>query len=466
MSKKTRKPYTLNRRLANYNRTLADLFLAGACSQSALFTSARKQSATYASIQSAIKRGHIRCGQFKEIYGVRYRLQKFLTISEKGLAYLSQQKGESWFKFIPTDTGVVIPLFDRHNDRVAVASRQGNIILMAMHMGAAVTEWVYNEDVITPLKGQPDETDGAGDYELDEEEDFDFSDEQSDEVEFIPPKELEEAIFVDTALEAVDWLTDYEDTKSTPLPTIRKNTYHRAIAMGEVVVDTEDKELYYFPRAEMKARVEKAGRVVDTRFCQSVGALVSSTKSLLIYHARCDGMTWTALGQKNDQRLARQFSVYCSPYDNYTHQNNHAALVVYNAKNFRDVLFDTKNKRSAKTEIEKAFQSFHIVPLSPDGTNLLHQIAISDINTFSRSVLLDRFHATKTEGVFGKPCPFSVEGRPIFNGIPMEMNSILLMNTYLQNNSAHFAILAYPWQVDFYTHIWGEDLMFLLIDPE
>lgn len=396
-----------------------------------------------------------------------------MTISQKGLAYLSQQKGQPWWKFISADTGLIIPFADRHSDRVAVATRQGNALLMALHMGANVTEWVFLEEPLIPLKSTlSDQEDG--DKEDDWSEGIDYFEFFDNEVEISPPKEYAEAVFDDADLEGIDLFDANTETPNALLSAVRADTYNRAEAMGEIIIDQQNKKLFFFPKREVAERVERAGKVFNSAFTQSVGILVSESKSILIYHARCDGMMWTDIGNKNDQRLAHIFSAYCSPYDNFSQRDCHAALIVYNEKNFRDVLFDTKKKRRTKTAMEKCFQSFHLVPLSPDGTALLHQIATTDINAFCQSVLLDDLKAIKTEGMFAKPCPYSVNGIPVFNGIPMEMNSILLMHYYLTENyhsrpdKPPFIILAYHWQTEFYAHIWGDLLEgvlgFLYID--
>lgn len=173
-----------------------------------------------------------------------------MTISQKGLAYLSQQKGQPWWKFISADTGLIIPFADRHSDRVAVATRQGNALLMALHMGANVTEWVFLEEPLIPLKSTlSDQEDG--DKEDDWSEGIDYFEFFDNEVEISPPKEYAEAVFDDADLEGIDLFDANTETPNALLSAVRADTYNRAEAMGEIIIDQQNKKLFFFPKREV-----------------------------------------------------------------------------------------------------------------------------------------------------------------------------------------------------------------------
>lgn len=472
----TRK-YNLTVREKTYVLTLAKLFLAGSCTRYTLLPASLTENAGFVLVNRALRRGDIRIGQYREKYGNRYRDQKYLALTEKGLAYLRSQSALSWLSHIPADLGYVIPFPNTNPDTIALVSRSGNALLMALEAGASLTDFVFTGEYGGILCQPQARTGGA---EASQEEDFDPYEEYGggevwDEVAVI---EEEGAGNLDETGEPKLPPKDSggsQGRRGTYLSEIRKATYLDALAgnldFGAMPpCQTGTPPVYYFPRAEVKLALAQAGPVGDIAYTKMTGILCHPERSIILYHAKHDGFGWLNVMERRDVHSACRFSSYCSPYKNITVETARAAILIYGSKNFGDILRNKWRKRSAGTELGKIYKAVNLIPLGANGAHLLRDILAGNLDATVDRVARETYHATPNTGPMKRSFPYLINGTNVFVGADMDYKRISLTMRALDRQEKQtgtrptFVVLCYRWQMAHYNNLWP-GVPFYPLDP-
>lgn len=459
-------------RQKSYVLALARLFLAGACTRRALFPIGISENGGFVLIDKAIKRGHISLGQYREKYGHRNLFQKYLCLTEQGANFLRSQSSVEWAKYIPQSPGSITPFPNTNSNVIALVTRSGNALLMALGAGAVPSEYLFT---------------GTPGHVLSMKTGYDLDDTQAEEGEAEPltpdggygksEQEAEDTEEADGPPEETTLDQDGTQTKEPGqrpgyLPNIRRTTAINARADGldmrTIGIDREP--VYYFPRMEVKLALDQAGALGDMVYTKSTGFLCGPTGALVLYHAKHDGFGWLNIMERRDVHGACRFSSRCSPYKNITVENVRAAILVYGAKNFGDILRNKWKKRSDGTELGKIYKAVYLIPLGPDGAQLLGAIMEGNLDATIERVALETYHATTNMGMMKRSFPWVVNGVNVFNGADMDYKRISLTMYALDRqeqetgNRPGFVVLCYRWQMAFYNNLWP-GVPFYPLDP-
>lgn len=454
-------PYSSEVRTRSYDELLYKIFLAGACNRAALFSLSVSKDMTYYNISKALRNEHIRIGEYKEKYGVRTRSQKFFVITGRGVAYLSTRSLNAFVPYLPYSIKTVIPFEDNHSNSIAFATRCGNTLLMALHIDASLTEYIYAGEPLSVFvrDGQ------VGGVSVEDNDSF------PDEFEDVNNL-WDNAVFDTGGGE----LMAHEEALitgrgSSHLSTIKKESYQRMVDSLECAPQVEcGKALYFFARKEMHDRIKQQGEAVNIAYGSYTGMLVSKEKSLLLYHAKHDGMAWNNTAEMRNIATMRQFSNLCSPWPNVTFHNACAALLIYDPKNFKDILLNKWNKRKTGTVIGKHYQEMYLVPLGVDGESLLQEIMFSDIASKSIAQAKEKFGLIENGEKMASVFPLMKGNHLVFNGATMSYRTISVALKLIQaakerGEELSFFIVCYAWQQRYYYALWPDTPFFVIDQP-
>lgn len=162
-----------------------------------------------------------------------------------------------------------------------------------------------------------------------------------------------------------------------------------------------------------------------------------------------------------------------SPYPNLLPGKSYAGMIVYNEKNFCDIMKNKFNKRKPRVKFGSRYNAIYVLPLAELGGILLKNWLLayspSDRNTISQDI------ATKGYGMkysrdanLRKSFLFLDKYGPVFIGVDMDLVSIMRANQTIQaNDIREFSILCFPAQVDYYRKLWnmGRTLRFYSMNP-
>lgn len=448
-------------RAESYILLLYKTMMARGCSNRVLYSSDLSKSTNFYLLKKAIDARHICRGQYKEKYGQRYVGQEFFAITGDGLTYLSKHPLLGWFKYLPSGAFKISVFDDYHSDNVAATVRSGNALLMSLSAGAIHTDYIFTKEISTPSSALKDDPQRPSVISEDDLEIDPWNTEEDEEVvERIAPAAQSVVVMDD----------ETENGQRSRLDSIMQQAHREASKAKVMPPPPRGADLYYFPRAEIRARIEEAGTKVDTRWTKIVGLLNGKKGSVVLYHARHDGISWNNTAEKMDIQTAITFSVKCAPYHNIFNGEVCAAILVYNKKNFGDILHNKWKMRSKGTTIGGWYRHVSLVPLGDDGARLLSELIDPDA---LRAYALETGRVmglTDNGGTEKRGFPLTKNGISIFNGVPMDYKEISEAMAYAKKKTSkpesnfRIGVLCYEWQQPFYEIIWPE-ATFYIIEP-
>lgn len=456
-----KKSYDLTNRGRSYTLFLTRVFLVGACNPAAMTYPGLVPQSTYRLIAKSLKHNHLRAGTYVEKYGNKKRRQNFFAITGEGINYLSTQTALPWLKHLPSNLSFVRVFPDTHTEAVISFVRGGNTILTALNAGASPTEFL--------LAGAP-----IVSFQQREEEDSVEDDVAELEAEWMDGTEFWDR---PSAPEREDAIVDGEEAisksgKSVSLAEIKKSTYYKALAANDITPgggESREPRLYYFPKRELQERLVMEGAPLNLTYEKFTGVLVNAKRTVTLYHARHDGMTWDSGMETKSVQTVKRFSTQCAPYKSFDTETAAAVILVYGAKNFADIVRNKWRKRTPGTIIGRLYRKVHLVPLSLDGADLLRAILNSDTDTAEASVTqaIQKYGAEQNTDRTRRVFPLLVKGVHVFDGVEMELKSINQALSIVEKEQEKapfpFAVLCYEWQMPYYYNLFGK-VPFYIID--
>lgn len=471
-----------------YNSVLKKVFLAGAVNRIALMDNDKSFQHMYYVVSKALKNEHIEVKEYKEKYGDRNRKHKYFVITEKGIDYLRENDDELWCKSLPdmTNSSIIVFPNDRRPSAIAFNVRCGNTILFAMQLHASISNYLFT--------GEPTgKTAKTGTSETEEKkndvsekwweriEDVDYEDFSSEEKGYILDiEETMKAFGLDEEVlpETTDFMDEYYEDDDEQfmmyefsgrqkrniksLPDIKAETFEKMRTMNAASWKENDGDIYFFPSKEIKKSLMSNEEVKFTDFAygQYTGLLVGKESSMILYHAKHDGIGWSDRVEQKDIKTMRQFSVRCSPHDNISYGKIYGAILIYNEKNFADIINNKWTKRKAGTGIGKSFDAMHLVPISLYGTSLMSWImtnAPEDRLAYEDNcALTNGLH--KNEGAYYKIFRYmDDDGGAVINGMELDVKRLISAITVEKKNGPFkINVLCFRWQGPYYKALWPD----------
>lgn len=491
-----------SRRLVKFVEVLEKLFIAGPANKQSLTDEECTDRNIRRILTKAISMNLIEEKQYKEKYGKRNRTHKYYQLTQAGISFLTEHGNSPWTRMIPSTTKTIV-YFDenRHQNGIVFTIRCNNAIIMARNIGADVSQFVFSgrtnlnhiaeqqDDSSTPQISLDefqedrwwanyDEKDSTYQYEDDklDEDDFDLLMDEEDASSGIGIDEpmLSGSVREKEDREVVIDKNDPEieilqgsatnNQKSTSVSTrfadLKNETWRKMkIANCEAFCEADTKSLYFFPAREVKqalVNLEKdVSKFTDFTYSQYTGLLVGQYQSMILYHAKHDGIGWNLHVERKDIRTMRQFSVKCSPINNFTMNNIRGAIIFYNAKNFADIIYDRCNRRKQNSEIGSEFTSIHGIPLSSYGTGTLRWLMTSTekARMAYEEKLAVKCGLQKNRGRYTGAFDFVDGDEYVLNGTELEIKHIYNAID-AASAGAKFKVMCFDWQADFFRAIW------------
>lgn len=223
----------------------------------------------------------------------------------------------------------------------------------------------------------------------------------------------------------------------------------------------ESKDIIFFFAKEIKKSLLGSEEVKFTDFAygQYTGLLQTNEQSIILYHARHDGIGWSDRVEQKDIKTMRQFSMRCSPYDNICFGKIHGAILIYNEKNFSDIINNKWGKRKTGTSIGKTFDSMHLVPISLYGKNLMSWLLtnstedrLSYEDSKAEEIGLELY-----KGAFSKMIRYKDGETLVVSGAEMDIKKLGgIKMAQKKLGCFDFGVLCFRWQESYYKTLWPE----------
>lgn len=437
-----------------YIQLLETIFLASACDRRVLYDGQTSRQNISGLIKKALTNGHITEVSYKEIYGHRNRKHSFLSITAKGVACLSICGTKAWCKFLPSDPNISIVRRDRRGDSLAYASRCGDIFVLMKNLGATYSDFV--------LSGEPSDASWLiPKSRLEElaEEDGDIYNLASDD--------YESSLYDIGIIEALE---DDASQEGTSLDDIKREAYAAMKLVTAPSHTIEQGNLYFFPFKEIrKMLMEDGSGSFDFSYGQYMGAVFSEKVGLVLYHAKHDGISWARGADHRDIKIMQRFSAKYSPFNTIMKSQAFAGVVVYNEKNFADLVMNKFEKRKPGVVMGKDYNIMHALPLSEYTPEFLSQWALTftpgERRGYIHKEIADLYELSYVADPMIRKCiPYQGEMGLVADGTNMDIiQAIAQYKMYCEGVLKELTVICFPWQETFYEKLWGNivDLKFI-----
>lgn len=431
---------------------LLTIYLAGAINPKALFFGDTPYcNHVRQRLQKAIKNEFVKEYPYQERYGTHLRDYTYLSLTAKGIRYLSACPDFPWFRYIPSDLKRVA-VFDSpmSASKVAYQVRCGNAINFAINIGADLTDFVFT-GVPSPLPERSLLSSAPG-----ESDDY-IEDENLDKGE----REKEDPIY--GAQES-----GTADSPLAKLSDIRKETAARLQAAGLPLPLKQNNGMTFYPAREVRAILDQYdelhGKTTAFTYVRYTGILVTQDKPWLIYHAKHGGVSWIEKFENNDIRVLWKFDKMCAPQSTLPAGEAYGMMVVYNEKNFGDIINNKFSLRTQGTAVGGRFTHFHFVPLSKVGAYLANWLVTykaKERQEYIASRAYDLCGAVPNNGLYWQGFRLKAGDTYIFDGSEMEAGQIFRAIKYLETAASsgtpiQFKVLCFQWQESFYRKVWPD----------
>lgn len=428
------------------------IFLAGAINPRALFfDSVPYDNNIRRLLQKAIREGHAKEYSYSEKYGIHWRDYPYLSLTAKGIRYLFACPDLPWLRYIP-DNLKRVAVFDSSLpvSNVAYQVRCGNSINFAMNIGADLTDFVFT-GVPSPLPERSLLSSAPG-----ESDDY-IEDENLDKGK----REKEDPIY--GAQES-----GTADSPLAKLSDIRKETAARLQAAGLPLPLKQNNGMTFYPAREVRAILDQYdelhGKTTAFTYVRYTGILVTQDKPWLIYHAKHGGVSWIEKFENNDIRVLWKFDKMCAPQSTLPAGEAYGMMVVYNEKNFDDIINNKFSLRTQGTAVGGRFTHFHFVPLSKVGAYLANWLVTykaKERQEYIASRAYDLCGAVPNNGLYWQGFRLKAGDTYIFDGSEMEAGQIFRAIKYLETAASsgtpiQFKVLCFQWQESFYRKVWPD----------
>lgn len=435
-----------------FNKMLLTIYLTGAISPKALFF----DDTPYCNhvrqrLQKAIQDGYVKEYSYVEKYGTHLRDQSYLALTAKGVYYLSTCPDFPWLQYIPGNIKRVA-VFDSplSASSVAYQVRCGNSINFVVNAGADLTDFVLTgvpsllpeRSLLLPATSVNDDH---------------IEDERIDE-----KKRGQE----ETLCEAQE--SGSADSPLAKLSDIRKETAARLQAAGLPLPIKQNNGMTFYPAKEVRAMLDQYdelhGQTTAFTYIRYTGILVTQNKTWLIYHAKHGGMAWIEKFENNDIRVLKKFDKMCSPKSTLLADEAYGMVLVYNEKNFGDIINNKFCLRAEGTAIGGRFSHFHFVPLSKTGAYLANWLVtykVKERQEYIASRAYDLCGAVPNRGEYWQGFRLVAGDTLIFDGVEMTARLIFNAVKYIASAAAsgkviQFKVFCFQWQEPFYRKIWPD----------
>lgn len=431
---------------------LLTIYLAGAINPRALFFDGTPYcNHVRQRLQKAIQGGYVKEYSYTERYGTHLRDQTYLALTAKGIRYLSTCTDFPWLQYIPGNIKRVA-VFDSplSASSVAYQVRCGNSINFVVNTGADLTDFVLT-GVPSPL---PERSLLSSAPSVNNEY---IEDERVDEEK----REKEEPLC--GAQECGD-----ADSPLAKLSDIRKETAARLQAAGLPLPLKQNNGMTFYPAKEVRAILDQYdelhGQTTAFTYIRYTGIFVTQDKTWLIYHAKHGGMTWIEKFENNDIRVLKKFDKMCSPKSTLLADEAYGMLLVYNEKNFGDIINNKFGLRKQGTVIAGRFTKFHFVPLSKTGAYLANWLVTykaKERQEYIASRAYDLCGAVPNNGRYWQGFRLKAGDTYIFDGAEMEAGQIFSAIKHIKlaassGTPIQFKVFCFRWQEPFYRKIWPD----------
>ena len=471
-------------RLMFYKAILRKIALAGAISRAVLYDGEKSDKTVHYILDKAVKNKHIEIREYREIYGERIRSHKYYSITANGLEFLRLNDDTDWCRSIPDMKATYVAIFpeDRRQAAIAFNTRCGNSMLFAMSAGAALTNFVFtgqpDENIITSNQVKEEKPESPDEEKWWEQiNDVDMEDFTEEETGFIldsfegmdalglfdeiqpESTEFTEGYEVDELCEAEGDYQSLMRSRTKSLADIKAETFvNMALAPDEEWFPGA-RDILFFPSKEIKRSLlgSESVKYTDFAYGQYTGLLTCATSSMIIYHAKHDGIGWSDRVEQKDIKTMRQFSVKCSPFDNIGYGKIYGAILVYNAKNFADIVNNKWEKRKVGTSIGKSFDTMHLIPLSTYGNNLMAWLLTNSQNerTEYEDSIAQASGLSMNKGSFHKVFRYMDGNTVVMNGMEMDIKKIQGVQVVKKKSGEFdFKVLCFRWQENYYHTLW------------
>lgn len=432
-----------------YNQLLATVFLAGPiCQRAVFFEDKAHDNNVQRSLKKAITNGHIKIYKYPERYGTHLRDYSYLAITAAGLRYLATWGDLPWEKSLPSNVKRVSIFDGSASSSAAYMVRCGNTLNFAINAGADLTGFVLT-GVPSPLPARsltmPAPTLTGDDV---------MEDETAMEERGDPPCEAQE--------------TEAADAPSTTLSAIRRETAAHLKAAGFSPSLSQNNGLIFYLAKEVRAMLKQydalAGKTTAFNHARFTGILTSPLGTYIMYHAKHGGLPWIENFETNDTRVARKFDIVCAPKSTLPPGEAYGIVLVYNAKNFGDVIKNKFDLRKQGTQIGRQFSRFYFAPLSKLGAHfvtLLVTEKLQDRQAFINSRANALYKITPNRGRYIGGFRLRQGDTYIFDGTDMDAKQIFsaiddITAAASTPNPIQFKVLCFYWQEPFYRKLWPD----------
>lgn len=433
-----------------YNQILATVFLAGPICQRAIFFEDKPHDNNIQRfVKRAIANGHVKVYKYVEQYGPHLREYPYLAITGAGVRYLATLSEFPWREYLPRN-GKRVAVFDEPlpSPRVAYMVRCGNTINFAINVGADLTDFALS-GIPSQLPARTRTTSTLALSEDDIEDESEGKDTRS-------KKE-----FICEASEAGN-----DNTPLTSLSAIRQETAARLKAAGLPLPFKQNNGMTFYPAKEVRAMLRQYdnqnGKTTAFIYVRYTGILVTQDKPYIIYHAKHGGLSWIDKFENNDIKILKKFDTMCAPKSTLQAGEAYGLALVYNEKNFGDIINNKFGLRKQGTAIGGQFTKFHFVPLSKMGAYLANWLVSNNAENrqaYTADRASDVCGATPNNGQYWQGFRLKVGDTYIFDGAEMEAGQIFSAIKHIETAASsdtpiQFKVFCFQWQESFYRKIW------------
>lgn len=447
-----------------YIELLSKIFMAELCDRRALYDNRTSRQAVALLIQKAIKNEHIKIETYRESYGGRKRLHQCLMITGTGIGCLSQYGNEDWTIFLPTvlkDVGVE----NRQDSRKAFSSRCGNTYLLATRINATMSDFC--------LSGNAANTSALVSARLQREKDMKADIDDDTIVDF--DNGIGKYLLIGDDLAEPD--DDFAQTSTRAdffqsIVSIRQIKRSAALGreeyLGEPCPLPEGADIYFFPIREIRQMVTRnqqdSETPIDFSYGQYTGLLVSKKTSMVLYHAKHDGMDWAPGADHRDIKIMSRFSANYCPYHNIMRGSAYAGIIVYNEKNFADIVNNKFNKRKTDNVMGNEYKKMSAIPLTEFGGKFLYWLL--SFSPEERNAYVENFskgqelqYVSPSDQPARKVFRFKNNEGYVYDGTTLDIPSAIKTNEVIrQIRLSNLSIICFREQESFYRNLWGKRL--------
>lgn len=258
------------------------------------------------------------------------------------------------------------------------------------------------------------------------------------------------------------------DSPLAKLSNIWKETAARLQAAGLPLPLKQNNGMTFYPAKEVRAILDQYdelhGQTTAFTYIRYTGILVTQDKTWLIYHAKHGGMSWIEKFENNDIRVLKKFDKMCSPKSTLLADEAYGMLLVYNEKNFGDIINNKFGLRTEGQVIGGRFTHFHFVPLSKTGAYLANWLVTykaKERQEYIASRAYDLCGAVPNRGEYWQVFRLVAGDTLIFDGAEMAARQIFNAIKYIASAAASgkpikFKVFCFQWQESFYRKIWPD----------